>query len=145
MNRTVKLISVALLTVALLAFGLDSFAPAAQNGGGTAPQAAASPAAPAQSIGSGMMGGGMAARHYQMHRAMGPNPCPCAENQTRMGPGMMSHPMMGPGMMEGGMGAGMMRNMDPKTRGKMMELRGRYMIEMGQLMEKRGKELEAGK
>lgn len=154
MNRTIKLIGGLLLTVGLLAFGPDGLAPAAQNGNGAAPQAAASPAAPAQATGRGMMSGGMAARHYQMHGAAGPNPCPCAENRTWMGPGMMSHPRMepgmmgrpmGPGMMAGGMGAGMMRNLDPKTRGKIMQLRGRYMIEMGQLMEKRGKEIEAGK
>jgi hypothetical protein len=33
----------------------------------------------------------------------------------------------------------------PRTRGQMMEIHGRMIKEMGELMEKRGKELERGK
>jgi len=55
-----------------------------------------------------------------------------------MGPGMMGGGMW-PGMMGGGMGMGpgmmagcpgMMMDVDPKTRGQMMQIRGRMMKEM---------------
>jgi hypothetical protein len=75
---------------------------------------------------------------------------PAAQSQG-MGMGMMG----GQGMMGGsGMmgGPGMMMEMpmmqmmnDPKTRGQMMEIQGRMMKEMGDLMIKRGQEVEQGK
>ena len=86
-------------------------------------QSASSPA-PSQEMGRGMMG-----------------------SQGMMGgeSGMMG----GPGMMGGAggmMGMPMMQMMsDPKTRGQMMEIQGRMMKEMGELMIKRGQELEQGK
>lgn len=52
--------------------------------------------------------------------------------------------MTGGGMM-GGCGGMAMMNTDPKTRGQMMQIKGRMMKEMGDLMIKRGKELEDGK
>ena len=70
-----------------------------------------------------------------------------------MGPYMMGGPggmmpsgpggMMPCGMMEMRMMQTMMSN--PKTRAQMMEIHGRMMKEMGELMEKRGKELEQAK
>jgi hypothetical protein len=58
------------------------------------------------------------------------------------GSGMMS----GQGMMGGPCMMGMQMMMsDPKTRGQMMEIHGRMMKEMGDLMIKRGQELEQGK
>jgi hypothetical protein len=80
------------------------------------------PAAQSQGMGMGMMG-----------------------NQGMMGgSGMMGGPgMMGPGMM---MEMPMMQMMNaPKTRGQMMEIQGRMMKEMGELMIKRGQDLEQGK
>jgi hypothetical protein len=62
-----------------------------------------------------------------------------------MGQGMMGGPgmMAGPGGM---MEMPMMEMMnDPKTRGQMMEIQGRMMKDMGDLMEKRGQELQQGK
>jgi hypothetical protein len=147
MIRIAKWIGAGLLAMTLLALGSFTLALAAENANAQAPQAAASAVAPAQTMGPGMMGSGMAGRHYQMHGAPGkPGQAqyPCPQYPGGMGPGMMSRGM-GPGMMGGGMGMGMMRNMDPKTRGKMMQLQGKYMKEMGELMEKRGKEIEAGK
>jgi hypothetical protein len=56
---------------------------------------------------------------------------------------------MGPSMMSGAggmMGMPMMDMMsDPKTRGQMMEIQGRALKEMGDLMMKRGQELEQSK
>ncbi len=146
MSRFARLIGAAFLALGLLTIACYTLAPAAENSGTQAPQAAASAAAPAQTMGRGMMGWGTAGHHPKMHGAPGQVPCPCAQTPPQMGPGMMGgHPMMGPGMMGGGMGPEMAQHMDPKTRGKMMQLRGKYMVEMGELMEKRGKELEAGK
>jgi hypothetical protein len=151
MNRIAKIFAGGFLALVLLALGSYTLASAAENESAGAPQAAASAAAPTQSMGRGMMGWGMPGPHSQMHGAPAQVPCPCAQNPAQMGPGMMGHPVppgmmgrqMGPGMMGGGMGV--TQNMDPKTRGKMMQLRGKQMIEMGEMMEKRGKELEAGK
>ncbi|HEY4901805.1 MAG TPA: hypothetical protein VIH91_13410, partial [Terriglobales bacterium] len=61
--------------------------------------------------------------------------------------------MGGKGMMGSGMGMGqgmmggcpMMMDADPKTRGEMMQIQGRMMKEMSDLMERRGKEIEQGK
>jgi len=66
------------------------------------------------------------------------------------GPGKMGCHMMGaPGrMMPGGMMEMQMMQMmmsDPKTRAQMMEIHGRMMKEMGELMESRAKELEQAK
>jgi protein CpxP len=147
MSRIANLIGPVFLALCLLALGSSSLVMAAEGGGAQAPQAATSPAGPAQQMGPGMMGWGMAGRHAQMHGAPGKPgqpPYPCQQYPGAMGPGMMSGGM-GPGMMSGGMEPGMMRDMDPKTRGQMMQLRGKYIKEMGELMEKRGKELEAGK
>jgi hypothetical protein len=89
---------------------------------------------PSQRMGPGMMGG------YGMMTGPG-----------AMGPGMMGGPgAIGPGMMAGPgamMDGPMMQLMmsDPKTRGQMLEIHGRAMKEMGELMEKRGQELEQGK
>jgi hypothetical protein len=85
------------------------------------------PAAQSQGMGMGMMGGqGMMGGSGMMG-----------------GPGMMGPGMMGPGMM---MEMPMMQMMnDPKTRGQMMEIQGRMMKEMGELMIKRGQDLEQGK
>jgi len=62
------------------------------------------------------------------------------EPKGMTGGGMMT----GPQMMGGCAGMAMM-NTDPKTRGQMMQIKGRMMKEMGDLMVKRGKELEEGK
>ena len=70
-----------------------------------------------------------------------------------MGQGMMGRPMMGmpfPGM-GGGMGMmGMMRMMssgqiDPKTAGRMMQLRGEILKAVGEVLIKHGKALEEAK
>jgi hypothetical protein len=74
-----------------------------------------------------------------------------------MGQGMGEPGMKGQGMMGGPRGAmadsmmaicmmemQMMMN-DPKTRGQMLEIHGRMVQAIGQLMEERGKEIEQGK
>ncbi len=88
---------------------------------------------------------------------------PAPSAQAMPGPGMMrGKGMMGRGPMAGcpgmpacagagmpcmgpGMGGGMMGMMDVKTRAQMMQIRGRAMVEMGNLLIKRGKELEQEK
>jgi hypothetical protein len=72
--------------------------------------------------------------------------------QEMSGPGMKGRGMMGGpgGMMAGSMMPGCMMDMqmmmnDPKTRGQMLEIHGRMGQEIGQLMERRGKEIEQGK
>jgi hypothetical protein len=63
-----------------------------------------------------------------------------------MGPHTMGGPggmMQGGGMMEMQM-MGMMMS-DPKTRAQLMEIHGRTMKEIGELMESRAKELEQAK
>ncbi len=96
------------------------------------PQGAASPQT--------MPGGGMMRGKGMMGR--GPMAgCPgmpacAAAGMPCMGGGM--------GMGMGGMGMGM-GMMDPKTHAEMMQIRGRAMVEMGNLMIKRGKELEQQK
>jgi hypothetical protein len=57
--------------------------------------------------------------------------------------GMMQSSMMPCSMMDMPMMQMMMN--DPKTRAQMMQIHGRMMKEMGELMEKRGKELEQAK
>jgi hypothetical protein len=66
------------------------------------------------------------------------------------GQGMMGGGKGGESGMMGGQGMMCMQMMqtmmnDPKTRGQMMEIHGRMMKEMGDLMIKRGQELEKGK
>jgi hypothetical protein len=82
-----------------------------------------------QAVGMGMMGSqGTLGCEAMMRRPGMPGP------QNMMGgPGMVDMPMMHIMMS------------DPKTRGQMMEIHGRMMKEMGELIEKRGKELEQGK
>lgn len=62
-----------------------------------------------------------------------------SESGMMGGQGMMA----GPGMMDMQMMQTMMS--DPKTRGQMMEIHGQMMKEMGDLMIKRGQELEKSK
>jgi hypothetical protein len=151
MNRTLLTIA-GLIALALMVMAYDaptmaqnpghqgsSAAPAAQSGESAAPSNPGS-----MMGGSGMMGGGPGMMRGQ-HMMAPCGPCPC------MGSGPMGY-MRGPGSMGmgmHGMGMGMMNGpemlSDPKTRGEMMEIRGRMLKEMGDLMERRGKEIAAGK
>jgi hypothetical protein len=96
----------------------------------TRPQPA--PAAPAMP-GHGMMGGAPTMEMCQ---------------QMMHGGGMAAGGMMGPGMMGGGMMGGMMSGMDgqmdPKTRGRMLEMRGEIMKAVGDVLIKHGKAMAAG-
>jgi|SRR5579875_2479453 len=93
--------------------------------------------APAQAA-PGMMGRGMMGGQGMMGRPgmMG--------GQGMMGGGQGMMMMRGPNMpaMMGGCPAMAMMAADPKTRRQMMAIQGRMMQEMGELMIKRGKELE---
>lgn len=113
---------------------------AGQQGSVTAPAAQPATGDAGAAANPGMMGGPGMMRGQRMTPPSGP--CPC------MGGGGMGY-MRGPGMMGHGMGMGMMGGMDmfadPKTRGEMMEIRGRMLKEMGDLMERRGKELAGEK
>lgn len=123
-----KVAAIVAVTLALaLAFAAGYPAFAVEQ---TKSAAESSPAAPAHEMPGPVMmhGRGMMGHPGMMH-----------------GRGMMSpgHPCMGEMGMGGPMGMGMMS--DPKTRGEMMQIRGRMLKQMGELMEKRGKEIEAGK
>lgn len=100
----------------------SSNAPAAVE----AAPATAAPAMPPS--GPGPMGG-----KGPMVRPPVPGSC------MKMGMGCCQGMGMGSGM---GMGMGGMGMMDPKTRGGMMQMRGKMMVEMGNWMIKRGKEVE---
>jgi hypothetical protein len=90
----------------------------------------------------------------QPHTA--PAPSAAGTGMGMMGPRMFApppmagHPMIpgATGMMPGGfidMQFMQMMMSDPKTRARMMEIEGRMMKEMGELMEQRAKELQQGK
>jgi len=79
------------------------------------------PALPAQGMSMGMMS------------SQGGGPGMMGGQGMMGGPGMMCMPMM------------QMVMSDPKTRGQVMAIHGRMMKEMGDLMIKRGQEVEQGK
>lgn len=126
-----SLIAVLAVSMMLLSAIPNDVSAQEQGSQETPPAASSAPGAPAG--GAGMMHGkGM----------MGRGPMAgCPGMPACAGAGM---PCMGMG---GGMGMGMggMGMMDPKTHAEMMQIRGRAMVEMGNLMIKRGKELEQQK
>lgn len=84
-------------------------------------------------MGMGMMrGGGMMGEQMMPMMPMMPvmPMCGCPRMMMRSGMGMSGGPMM---------------NADAKTRGQLMQLRARMMREMADWLDKRGKEIEAGK
>jgi hypothetical protein len=88
----------------------------------------------------------------EMMPPMGPGmmPPPGSPGGLGIGPGTIRPPIMplSPGMAPSapcmGLGKEMMHT-DAKTRGQFMQVCGRLMREMGDWMEKRGKEIEQGK
>jgi hypothetical protein len=79
--------------------------------------------------------------HQGPHPMMG-GPMHDPMRHGMMGQGMgMACPMMGMGMM----GAGMMGGGDPKSMGRMLQLRGEMLRAMGEVLVKHGKAMEEGK
>jgi hypothetical protein len=143
MNITNFTVLSATLIVLILAAPQASTARAADQ---PAPASQAEQPAPAPSQAApGMMGGGqgmMGGGQGMMGR-----PGMMGGQGMMGGPGMMGGEgmmMRGPNMpaMMGGCPAMAMMAADPKTRRQMMAIQGRMMQEMGELMIKRGKELE---
>lgn len=84
-----------------------------------------------------MMGGAMQGRY-----GMGPGAARGGMMHGPMGPGMMGRGPMGMGGPMPGMSAQMAR--DPKTLGRMLQLRGDMLKAMGDVLLKHGKALEQG-
>lgn len=105
---------------------------------GAPAQQPASPQAPQSQQGASMNPG------PAPHGHPGPHPMGAEHMQGPMGHGMMGQGM---GMMCPMMnaGAGTMGSVDPKTMGRMLQLRGEMLRAMGEVLLKHGKAMEEGK